>query len=698
MSNFYKKLLLVSSAVIFSLQSIASPDIKNTPQQKAPLSFIENKGQVRDQDRNSRPDIQFQLKAAGGLSIFIGDGAIHYQFSKADKEIKQPSKEDRMKPGYVPEPTTFTMDRMDVELVGANRNAQVLTEQKQDYYENYFTDWSGKKGSIVLAFNRITYKNIYPNIDWVLYTSNGTLEHEFVVHQGGKVSDIQLKYGGAKDLKVNADGSLTATTPQGTITEKAPNTFQKDGKKVNSGFMLNGNTISYQIGTYSGELVIDPTLLWSTYYGGSALDNGSAIATDGSGNAYITGYTSSVSGIATSGAYLTTLTGSTDAYIAKFTLAGSIVWATYYGGGGEFGYAITLDATGNIYIAGNASSTTGVATSGAYMSSYGGGSTDAFLAKFTNAGGITWATYFGGSNIDYGTCVTTDAFGHVYLGGETNSTTGIATSGAFQTAFGGSYDAFLAQFSSSGALQWSTYLGGSQQESGASVVTDAAGLVYFAGMDGGTPGLPTSGAYFTVPYVNSGFLIQFNSAGTRQWATYFGGNVNSLTLDGSGYLYLAGNVTTSAFVGTPGTYQSTAPGGVANGFLSKFSTSGTFQWATYVGGPESNYCYSTSVDGSGNIYVSGETSSTSGIATSGAYQTVIGGGMDCFLSKFDNTGNIIWSTYFGGPLDDIGSHVATYGTQYVYLIGTTSNTSAIATSGSVHLDITTSAICLKGVL
>jgi len=98
------------------------------------------------------------------------------------------------------------MYRMDVAVTGADENACVITEQKKDYYENNFTSGAGAGGTRVCAYNKITYKNIRPHIDWVLYMSDGKLKHEFVINEGGSASEIQLKYGGATALQINADG------------------------------------------------------------------------------------------------------------------------------------------------------------------------------------------------------------------------------------------------------------------------------------------------------------------------------------------------------------------------------------------------------------------------------------------------------------------------------------------------------------
>ena len=651
MNNTFRIISCIIVAALFSISLFAGPNVVNTPQQRAPLSFIENKGQVRDQDRNARPDIQFQLKAAGGLSIFVGNGAIHYQFSKADNGVNHPTQKDIMKPGFKFEQTTFTMDRIDVELVGANKNAEVITDQKLDYFETHFNEFTVKQnGAIAQAYNKITYKNIYPNIDWVLYTSNGQLEHEFIVHQGGKVSDIQLKYGGAKDLKINADGSLTATTQQGIITEKAPATFQKDGKKVNSYFVLQNGVLSYNTDNYTGELVIDPTLLWATYFGGGGNDDANCMALDASSNVYIGGTTTSTSGIATSGAFQTTyFSGSYGAFLAKFNSAGTIQWATYYSGSGYDAFnGVSVDASGFVY-AGGFSTSPGMGTGGTYQPSL-SGYANCLLVKFNSSGARQWATYYGNSD-DLAQNIVADASGNVYMSAYVTSTSGMATSGAYRMSSGGGWEGVVAKFSTTGSLTWGTYIGGSGDDFGQSIAIDASGNVYFGGETNSSSGIASSGAYQTV-YGGGGdaFLAKFDNSGAFQWATYYGGsgseNAGGLATDPSGNVYLASSTQSSTGIATSGAYQTTLAG-TQNGYLVKFNSSGARQWGTYFGGTGSDALGQLTSDASGNIYAGGNATSTSGIATSGAYQTTYGGGSgDGVFAQFSSAGALLYSTYY----------------------------------------------------
>jgi uncharacterized protein YjdB len=688
MNRILLALVLISTTIAVTAKDSYS-SFNNIDKKSAPLTFVENVGQVKDQNNQQRADIQFKVGAANGLSVFIGNGAIHYQFSKADSLASKPPKEEIVKIGYTSERATYTMSRMDVTLVGSNTSAKVITEGKQEYYENYYTDWSGEKGATAHTYNRITYKDVYPNIDWVFYMKEGQMKHEFVIRVGGHVGDIKLKYGGASVLTINRDGSLLAVTPHGTITENAPVSFDASGKTIESRFVLCDSILSYRTADYSGILTIDPGIIWATYYGGSADAKGTSVSTDGTGNVYMSGFTNDISAIATTGSYQVTNSGSDDVYLAKFDSSGSIQWATYYGGsGGDYCWGITTDGIGNVYLTGQTTSSTTIATTGAYKITY-GGNNDAFLAKFNSSGVIQWATYYGGNDYDCSLGIASDGTGNMYIAGMTVSTSGIATTGAYKITYGGSYDAFLAKFNSSGAIQWATYYGGNNYEDGCAVATDGIGNVYLTGTTESSSTIATIGAHQTsFGGTQDAFLAKFNSSGAIQWATYYGGNSGDnstgIASDTTGNVYIIGLTGSTTSIATTGAYQ-TSFGGSYDAFLAKFNSSGAIQWATYYGGSGTDCVYGVNTDRTGDIYIVGITNSTSSISTVGAYQSTFGGTQDALLAKFNSSGGIQWATYYGGSDYDRAQGVSTFGMGNIYVTGSTRSTSGIATTGSYQV-------------
>jgi hypothetical protein len=692
--NIMNKVLTLIVCLSISQFTIASPVSNNLKpaatadkmHAKAPVMFVENAGQITDQYHNVRPDVQFCVGAMTGLNIFVGNGVIHYQFSKADMAFKQPTMQEIIQPGFKPQPINYDMYRMDVELVGANQHPQIIKEQKQDYFQQFLSSNGDENSAIAHAYNRIVYKDIYPNIDWVLYTFNGHLKHEFVVRPGGRVGDIQLKYGGAKELKLNANGSIEATTPQGVITEEAPVTYEGDGKKILSSFKLNGDVLSYQTGSYSGELTIDPTLIWATYYGGISDDNVNGMAVDASGNVYIAGVTASGSGIATTGAFQTFFGGWEDGFLAKFDASGALKWGTYYGSSAWEGLTtVTVDASGNVYAAGYTESA-GYGTGGTFQPTfYGGALVNGILFKFNSAGTRLWCTYFGNYN-EYFQSITTDPSGNVFGAIYCQSSGGMATPGAYQSSSGGGWEAMVAGFTSSGTRLWSTYFGGSGDDFGQAIITDASGNVYCSGATASSASIASAGAFQTLyGGGQDAFLAKFNNTGTFQWATYYGGSgsesASGLVTDASGYVYMAGGTASSSGIASVGAYQTSLPGS-NNGYLTKFNNLGTRQWGTYYGGSGNDAIDLITPDPAGNIYVTGSATSTTGIATPGAFQTANAGGTDAFFAKFSNSGSFLYGSYYGGSGTDNGLGILLDGLGYLYLAGSTQSTSGIATAGA----------------
>ena len=189
-------------------------------------------------------------------------------------------------------------------------------------------------------------------------------------------------------------------------------------------------------------------MLWATYYGGPGNDPYTNMAMDSAGNIYIAGRTNSTSGIATPGAHQTVYGGGAwDNYLAKFSHSGILQWATYYGGSNaEYIPNTITDASGNAYICGATSSTSGIATECAYQSSYGGGPYDAFFAKFDSSGKREWATYYGGADDDEAKGMVPGSATNMYVIGASASNSGIATPGAYQETHSALFDAFLAKF------------------------------------------------------------------------------------------------------------------------------------------------------------------------------------------------------------------------------------------------------------
>ncbi len=425
-------------------------------------------------------------------------------------------------------------------------------------------------------------------------------------------------------------------------------------------------------------------LLYLTYLGGSGNDAAIAMAVDSFGNAYITGYTSSLDFPTTAGVLqpksggrggINTCVAWGDAFVAKLNPAGTqLIYSTYLGGSrDDAGAAIAIDGAGNAYVTGSTISPNFPTTAGAYQTVFAGlggqaaspdcGDTpgfdtgDAFVAKINPTGSsLVFATYVGGKSDDAGMAIAIDSMQNVYLAGATLSTDFPTTNGAFQTAFHGTDsqneffhtgDGFLTKLNSTGsALVYSTYLGGSGDDLITSLVVDNTGTAYVAGSTS-SPDFPvTSGAvqskyggYAILPFsiaflVGDAFVTRLNAAGTGLlYSTYYGGSQNdsgtAIAVDSSGLIYLAGATDSNNFFITRNATQITFGGqggqfgyyDEGDAFLAVIDPNSTTPvFSTFYGGNLDDGFGSAILDGKGNIWLTGNTLSTNLPLTPNAFQ------------------------------------------------------------------------------
>lgn len=665
-----------------------------------PQGFILNKGQILDQYNKPNPAVKFLLNMPG-LNVQLRANGFSY-----DAYVTEQVRNEEISN------FNYKFHRIDIEFTGANPAPLLVAEQPGSDYLNFYTTSTPEKGiTSVKHYAKVIYKDLYPGIDLVFISNPGSdkpVEYNFIVHPGADPSVIRWKYKGSDQI-TSSQEKIQIATSHGILIESIPMTYEYEtGKALELNYLsLKNGEFSFDFKNHNkhNTLIIDPapTITWATYYGGSSNDQGYSLKTDPSGNIYVTGFTQSSSGIATSGAYQTTYAGSNDIFILMFNASGSRIWATYYGGsafengsayGGNIydnGGGLVLDASNNIYITGFSTSTSGIASSGAYQTTN-GGSYDAFLAKFSSSGTLTWSTYLGGSGIDMGYSVSIDNAGYPYMTGRTVSSSAIATSGAFQTTFGGgSFDAFIAKFSPSGSIVWCTYYGGSGEDMGKDICIDNNNNVYVTGYTASTSGIATSGAYQTTNAGSSdAFIVKFSSSGSRIWATYYGGTSadygQGSAVDGAGNIYAVGYTASTSGIASTGAHQTTFGGGTSDGFIVKFNSSGAFQWGTYYGGSGADFGRCMTTDAGGNPLVTGYTASTAGIATTGNYQTTYGGGtFDGYVVKLNPSGVRQWATYFGGSAQDNSLGITTGGA-FIYFTGQTAS-SGLATTGAFQSSV-----------
>jgi hypothetical protein len=670
--------------------------------------FIENKGQVIDQKNQPNTTVKYLLSLPG-LNVQLKANSFSYDAHTV--KINKKPLERELFPGEVEDyDVTYNFHRVDIEFIGANPAPQIIAEKQAADVLNYYTHGTPESGVLdVHHYGKIVYKDLYRGIDLEFVALPGTgkpVEYNFIVHPGADASIIKWKYTGSNGVTLEGN-HLAVKTVFGELAESIPATYEMEtGESVAMAYKsLGNNTFAFKTGEYNRTktLVIDPMpeLKWATYYGGAVIDYAYGMGYDAGDNMYLVGSSTSTAGIATSGAFQSTMAGLAgygsggDCFVVKFSPAGARLWATYFGGANnEIAHAIAIDNKSNLYIQGTTSSTTGFATTGAFQTTQTGGYNDAFLAKFTTNGARVWATFFGGTGNDRGVQngIAVDAGANVYITGTNNSSgTGITTAGVYQTtrSSASAYDdAFVAKFDSSGSLKWGTYYGGPDHDIAYSILLDPNGNVYISGSAIATTGIATVGSHqATKGGTTDGFIAKLNSTGTALvWATYYGGTavdvVSGLAMGPGGDIYAAGYTVSTGAIATTGTHNTTFNGGTYDGFIARFTSGGTRVWGTYYGGSAEDIIRSLRSDATGNVFVAGDATSTSGITTSSAYQTALAGGRDAFLAKFNPNGTLNWGTYYGGSAEEVGWSIEMGSQSTICLVGRTVSTSGIATSGA----------------
>lgn len=357
---------------------------------------------------------------------------------------------------------------------------------------------------------------------------------------------------------------------------------------------------------------------WAKRIGGTGKDSGQGITIDTKGNILTTGYfRNTVDFDPNSGTVNLSSSGNEDIFILKLDSAGNFVWAKRMGAGDwDYGYAVTTDASGNIYTTGSFSKTVDFDPSSATVNLTAVGSSDIFISKFDASGNFIWAKKIGGMLIDEGTSVSVDDLGNVYTTGYFNGNVDFdPNSGTYNLNTIGDYDIFISKLDASGNFVWAKQFGSTFADHGRSITVDKSGNVYATGNFKGTVDFDpnTSSFNLTSAGLDDIFILKLDKSGNFVWAKQLGGTSSdfgqSITLDSSGNIY-----TTGSYVGTvdfdPGVNNYNLTSALSDIFISKLDASGNFSLALSLGGSLNDGGKSISLDNSGNIFTTGYFKST----------------------------------------------------------------------------------------
>jgi hypothetical protein len=389
-------------------------------------------------------------------------------------------------------------------------------------------------------------------------------------------------------------------------------------------------------------------LAYSTFLGGIGVEEANGIAVDGAGSAYVTGDTTSTDFPTTAGAFDETSSGDDAFVTKLSPDGSALAYSTFLGGtSSDLGEAIAVDGAGSAYVTGYTLSGNFPTTTGAFDTTN-AGFYDTFVTKLDAPGAtLAYSTFLGGGDSDIGGGIAVDAGGSAYVTGSTRSPGFPTTAGAFDTSHNGTDDGFVTKLNASGsALGYSTFLGGTSFDGVAGVAIDAAGAAYVTGSTS-SPDFPTTAGAFDTSYNNDsdGFVTKVDTSGASlTYSTYLGGPGTggtgydagyAIAVDGGGRAYVTGRTDSLLFPTTPGAYDTVYNGG-GDVFLTKLDASGAAPgYSTYLGGNGADAGDGVAIDADGSAYITGYTTSSGFPTTAGAFDTTFNGGYDAYVSKLD---------------------------------------------------------------
>jgi hypothetical protein len=680
---------------------------------KLPLSFEANAGQTDSQ-------VKFLSRGSGYTLFLSGRAETVLLLYRSAQNDTPPDSADTLPATVKARRASTPAAAVRMELVNAQATSQAEGLDELPGKAHYFIGNDPKEWRTnVPLFTKVQYRDIYPGVDLLYYGNQSQLEYDFIVAPGADPRSVALNFTGVEKLSLDAQGGLVLGVNGGEVRMEKPRIYQEVSgarREISGGYVLkNAQQVSFQVAAYDAtkSLVIDPTLSYSTYFGVGVQDY--AIAVDAGGNAYVTGQAYDVQ--TTTGAFQTARpTSIGSAFVTKLNPAGSgLVYSTYLGGGyGSAANAIAVDGAGNAYVTGYAASNFPT-TPGAFQTTNRSlVGWNAFVTKLNATGSaLAYSTYLGGERVDFGQGIAVDAAGNSYVTGLTDSTNFPTTLGAFQPVLRGSglngQNAFVTEMNANGtALLYSTYLGGSNTDTGYGIAVDTQDNAYVTGQTCSFD-FPVTPLAFQMFYEGgsqqpscNAFVSKLNPAAlgplSLVYSSYLGGvgdgdEAYGIAVDSQGDAYVTGTTCSVNFPVTPLAFQPVYHLN-CDAFVTKFNPTGTgLVYSTFLGGTGDDYGFGIAVDGAGNAYVTGRTSSTDFPTTPGALQPTKPGPWTALVTVLNPAGSaLVYSTYLGGSgghSGDSGRGIAVDNVGNAYVTGWTDSSNFPTTPGAFQTTQTT---------
>ena len=486
---------------------------------------------------------------------------------------------------------------------------------------NYIHGDDPKRWRIGLTtWERVRYPDVYPGIDVVYYGNQQQLEFDLVLKPGADPQAIRMKIGGGSKLSIDDSGALIINTAGADdLKIQLPKIYQEvNGKKktISGRYAIQGrDEVAFHLDSYdrARPLVIDPTIVYSTLFAGNS-NSSTSIGVDSSGNILLAGSTYQTDFPAVN-AIQAALAGSEDAFVAKINSAGTaLVYSTYLGGSNYDQFnALAIDSAGSAWLTGFTESINFPILNAVQSAS--SAVQMAVVVKLDKNGVLQFSSYLGGTSYADGQGIAVDGSGNAYVTGSSSDSTFPTTPGTLPFPAPIDVPAFVTKYSSAGALVYSTLLGGDFLDQANAIAVDSAGNAYVTGYSVSTTlaGAPSGGAQPANKGSQDAFVAKLNSNATALlYFTFLGGSGSD---QGKSIAVngsgeaYVGGITSSAGLATPGAAQ-TVSAGANSGFIAKLNAAGSaFEYVTYIGGDRADSVASIALDNSGNIYAAGNTNS-----------------------------------------------------------------------------------------